>query len=137
MQQALSRVERLRRIEQLLYRASEGVRAAEIAERLGTSQRTVYRDLEQLSERGVPLWQEDGRFGVLRDQHLATIRLSFNEAMTCILNKRKCSQQSSNHLQKIPLSTALAMDWDDSSALLCCPFYHGHLFLMITVQSTC
>ena len=43
MQQALSRVERLRRIEQLLYRASEGVRAAEIAEQLGTSQRTVYR----------------------------------------------------------------------------------------------
>ncbi len=88
MQQALSRAERLRRIEQLLYRASEGVRAAEIAERLGTSQRTVYRDLEQLSERGVPLWQEDGRFGVLRDQHLATIRLSFNEAMTLFIATR-------------------------------------------------
>jgi predicted DNA-binding transcriptional regulator YafY len=88
MQQTLSRAERLRRIEQLLYRTSEGVRAAEIAEQLGISQRTVYRDLELLSESGVPLWQEDGRFGVLRDQHLATIRLSFNEAMTLFIATR-------------------------------------------------
>jgi predicted DNA-binding transcriptional regulator YafY len=88
MHQAFSRAERLRRIEQMLYRAANGMSASEIAEQLGVSQRTVYRDLEMLSERGVPLWQEDGRFGVLRDQHLATIRLSFNEAMTLFIATR-------------------------------------------------
>jgi proteasome accessory factor B len=88
MRQPLSRDERLRQIEQLLYRAVGGLRAAEIAEKLDISQRTVYRDLEQLGESGVPLWQEEGRFGVVLDQYLVAIRVGFNEAMTLFIATR-------------------------------------------------
>jgi len=88
MGQSPSQAERLRQIEQLLYQASDGLRASEIAERLGVSQSTVYRDLEQLGEKGVPLWQQEGRFGVLRDQYLANIRLNFNEALTLFIATR-------------------------------------------------
>jgi predicted DNA-binding transcriptional regulator YafY len=112
MQQTFSRTDRLQRIEQLLYRASDGIRAFEIAERLGVSQRTVYRDLEQLSERGVPLWQRDGRFGILRDQHLATIRLNFNEAVTLFIATRllaRYADEYSPHVVSALAKLAAAM----------------------------
>jgi predicted DNA-binding transcriptional regulator YafY len=88
MEQMLSPDERLRRIEQILHRAVEGLRATEIAEQLQVSPRTVYRDLDRLSAGGVPVWQEEGRFGISRDQSLTTIRLSFNEAMTLFIATR-------------------------------------------------
>lgn len=88
MRHTLARAERLRQIEQLLYRTPDGLRAVEIAERLGVAQRTVYRDLELLRQKSTPLWQEEGRFGVLRDQYLTTIRLNFNEAMTLFIATR-------------------------------------------------
>lgn len=88
MEQMLSPAERLRRIEQILYRAVQGLRATEIAEQLKVSLRTVYRDLDRLSASGVPVWQEEGRFGIARDQSLTAIRLSFNEAMTLFIATR-------------------------------------------------
>lgn len=88
MGSTLSRAERLRQIERLLYRTLGGLRTTEIAERLGVDRRTVYRDLELLGEKGVPLWQEGGRFGILRDQYQTTIRLNFNEAMTLFIAAR-------------------------------------------------
>jgi predicted DNA-binding transcriptional regulator YafY len=97
MQQTLSRAERLHRIEQLLYRSSDGLSASEIARRLGVSQRTVYRDLELLAESGVPLQQEAGRFSLLRDHHLATIRLNFNEAMTFFVATRLLARHADEY----------------------------------------
>ncbi len=88
MTETLSRTERLRQLERLLYRASNGLSAIEIADQLGVGRGTVYRDLERLREQGVPLWEEAGRFGVLRDQYLTTIRLNFNEAMTLFIAAR-------------------------------------------------
>jgi predicted DNA-binding transcriptional regulator YafY len=88
MEQTLSPAERLRKIEQMLYRAVEGLRAIEIAERLQVSPRTVYRDLDRLSASGVAVWQEEGHFGISRDQSLAIIRLSLNEAMTLFIATR-------------------------------------------------
>lgn len=88
MQTPLSRSERLREMEELLYATETGLRAAEIAERLGTSQPTVYRDLEQLRSNGVPVWHRDGLFGIPRDQYLAAVRLNFNEAMALFIATR-------------------------------------------------
>ncbi len=88
MQTPLSRSERLRQIEQLLYTTETGLRAAEIAQRLGTSQPTVYRDVEQLRSNGVPVWHRDGLFGIKRDQYQATVRLNLNEAMTLFIATR-------------------------------------------------
>jgi hypothetical protein len=42
MRRTLSRAERLRQIERLLYRVSGGLRATEIAEQLGVDRRTGF-----------------------------------------------------------------------------------------------
>jgi len=47
----------------LLLQARGRVTAAELAERLEVSQRTVYRDAEALSSAGVPIYTERGRTG--------------------------------------------------------------------------
>ena len=50
----------------LLLQARGQVTAAELAERLEVSRRTVYRDAEALSSAGVPLYTERGRAGGIR-----------------------------------------------------------------------
>jgi len=50
----------------LLLQARGQVTAAELAQRLEVSRRTVYRDAEALSSAGVPLYAERGRAGGIR-----------------------------------------------------------------------
>jgi len=92
-----SRAERLRAIEQMLYRAPDGLRAGEIAQRCGVHPRTVYRDIDLLSGSGVPIWQAEGRFGIERAQYLTTVRLSFNEAVALFIAARLLARHSDEH----------------------------------------
>jgi predicted DNA-binding transcriptional regulator YafY len=80
-----TRTSRLRLLEELLASAPQGLTAIELAGRLGVDRRTVYRDLDFLSTQDVPLWQDEGRFGLNRTRYLATIRLSFHEALALVL----------------------------------------------------
>lgn len=57
----------------------------DLVDRLDVDRRTVYRDLDFLGEQGVPVWQQNGRFGINRTRYLATVRLSFHEAMALVL----------------------------------------------------
>ncbi|MEU4416602.1 helix-turn-helix transcriptional regulator [Nocardia salmonicida] len=50
----------------LLLQASGGATASELARQLEVSVRTVYRDVEALSEAGVPVYSEPGRGGGVR-----------------------------------------------------------------------
>ncbi len=97
MGRSLSRAARLRQIEQLLFRKGQGLRVVEIAEACGVDRRTIYRDLELLSDAGVPIWQADGIYGIVRDQYLATIRLQFNEAVALYIAARLLSRHSDEH----------------------------------------
>ena len=45
----------------------------------------MYRDVEFLCDQGVPVWQENGRFGINRSRYLASIRLWFQEAIALVL----------------------------------------------------
>ena len=85
MSRILTRTSRLRKIEELLLFTPQGLRAAELARRLQVDRRTVYRDIDFLSEQGVPLWQQEGCFGINRTRYLAAIRLSFHEAVALVL----------------------------------------------------
>src|SRR5947208_7152363 len=89
-----SRTERLAEIERMLFRSAHGMRAVEIADACGVDRRTIYRDLDMLSTIGVPIWQDGGRFGIVRDQYLATVRLNFNEAVALFVAARLLSRHS-------------------------------------------
>ena len=85
MSRLANRTARLRQLEELLLLAPHGLSAGELASKLLVNRRTIYRDIDFLSDQGVPLWQEDGRFGLNRTRYLATIRLSYQEAMALVL----------------------------------------------------
>ena len=80
-----SRTARLREIESQLLLSPEGLTAIELAELLDVDRRTVYRDVDFLCGQGVPVWQENGRFGINRSRYLANVRLSFQEAIALVL----------------------------------------------------
>jgi predicted DNA-binding transcriptional regulator YafY len=89
-----SRTERLAEIERMLFRSANGMRVMEIADACGVDRRTIYRDLDLLSTIGVPIWQDAGRFGINRDQYLATVRLNFNEAVALFIAARLLSRHA-------------------------------------------
>ena len=85
MSRLANRTARLRQLEELLLLAQDGLSVAELASQLLVNRRTVYRDIDFLSAQGVPLWQQDGRFGLNRTRYLATVRLSYQEAIALVL----------------------------------------------------
>jgi proteasome accessory factor B len=85
MSRLANRTARLRQLEELLMLSPGGLNVAELASQLLVNRRTVYRDIEFLSAQGVPLWQEGGRFGLNRTRYLASVRLSYQEAMALVL----------------------------------------------------
>ena len=97
MSRLLNRAERLRAIERMLYRAPNGMRVVEIAQECAVDRRTVYRDLDLLSTSGVPIWQDEGRFGIERERYLTTVRLNFNEAVALYMAARLLARHADEH----------------------------------------
>ena len=80
---------RLLRVANLLKAHPDGIRAEEIAERLGISRRTAYRDFVALEgELAMPTWSEDGRWGMLDAAFLPPLKLTTSEAMAVFLAAR-------------------------------------------------
>jgi predicted DNA-binding transcriptional regulator YafY len=82
---------RLQRLEELkgLLKAREHVTAAELADELGVSIRTLNRDIEVLRESGVPIEADRGRGGGLRLQRnwaLGRLHLSPGETIDLLLS---------------------------------------------------
>jgi proteasome accessory factor B len=59
--------------------------------------RTIYRDLELLSVSGVPIWQDEARYGIERERYLTTVRLNFNEATALYMAARLLARHSDEH----------------------------------------
>lgn len=85
MSRLANRTARLREIEELLLLTPEGLSAQEMAERLAVDRRTIYRDMEFLEEQEVPLWQENGRYGINRTRYQTTFHFSYHEAIALVL----------------------------------------------------
>lgn len=84
------RLARLTRLVAMLQAHPDGIHTRDIAERVGMSVRTAYRDLRAIEgELGVPLWAEDGRWGVdLEKAFLPPLKLTQAEAMAVVLSAR-------------------------------------------------
>lgn len=97
MERTMTRAERLKAIETWLYQSSGGGKATEIASRFGVHRSTVYRDIQSLGESGSPIWEDGGRFGVLKERYLTTVRVKLHEALALYLAARLLSAHSDEH----------------------------------------
>jgi predicted DNA-binding transcriptional regulator YafY len=84
------RLARLTRLVSILQAHPDGIRTAEVAERVGMSVRTVYRDLRAIDEEiGVPVWADGGRWGIDQEKaFLPPLKLTQSEAMAVVLSAR-------------------------------------------------
>jgi proteasome accessory factor B len=83
------RLARMTRILALLNAHPDGMKPAEIARRVDSSVRTVYRDLRSIEgELGMPLWSEGGRWGIEADAFLPPLKLTRSEAKAVVLSAR-------------------------------------------------
>ena len=83
------RLARMTRILGLLNAHPDGMKPGEIARRVDSSVRTVYRDLRSIEgELGMPLWSDAGRWGVEADAFLPPLKLTRSEAMAVVLSAR-------------------------------------------------
>lgn len=84
------RLARLTRLVSILQAHPEGIRTGEVAERVGMSVRTVYRDLKAIDEEiGVPVWADGGRWGIDQEKaFLPPLKLTQGEAMAVVLSAR-------------------------------------------------
>ena len=84
------RLARLLRLVAILQAHPDGIRTPDIAKRVGMSVRTAYRDLRAIEgELDVPLWSEDGRWGVDQERaFLPPLKLTQSEAMAVVLSAR-------------------------------------------------
>ncbi|HNB51347.1 MAG TPA: HTH domain-containing protein, partial [Anaerolineales bacterium] len=80
-----TRTARLRQLEELLLLKPGGLRATDLARALHVNRRTIYRDLDFLADQGVPLWQDEGLFGINRTRYQTTVRLTYHESVALVL----------------------------------------------------
>lgn len=85
MERIKTRTARLRQLEEILLLKTGGMRAADLSRQFKVNRRTVYRDLDFLAEQGVPIWQENGIFGINRTHYQTTIRLTYHESVALVL----------------------------------------------------
>jgi predicted DNA-binding transcriptional regulator YafY len=83
------RTARLLKLQMLLSEHPGGVELAQIAAGCSVSERTVFRDLKTLEyELGIPLWFNQGKYGVTEGHFLSPIVFSTEEAMNIFLAAR-------------------------------------------------
>ena len=83
------RLARFYKVVRFLDAHPEGSSPDEVARFLGVSRRTVYRDLKALEqELDIPVWSDDGRWGLVEGALLPAFRLTLGEAMAVFLAAR-------------------------------------------------
>ncbi len=84
------RAARYLKIAQVLRAHGEaGISAVALADQVGVSRRTIYRDLEAMDlDAGLPIWNDRGKFGLDADAFLPPLALTPYEAMAFFLAAR-------------------------------------------------
>jgi predicted DNA-binding transcriptional regulator YafY len=92
------RAARYLKIALILRDHPDGISAQELADHVGVSKRTAYRDLEAMStDAELPIWQEGGKWGLQRGAFLQPLALTLHEATTLFLAARMLAKASDEH----------------------------------------
>jgi predicted DNA-binding transcriptional regulator YafY len=89
------RAARYLKIAMILRDHPDGIAAQALAERVGVSKRTVYRDIEAMDlDAGLPIWSDRGKFGLDGGAFLPPLALTLHEATTLFLAARMLAKAS-------------------------------------------
>lgn len=92
------RAARFLRVATVLHAHPDGITATAIAEQIGVSKRTVYRDLEAMQlDAELPIWQDKGRWGLESGAFLPPLALTLPEATTFFLAARVLAKATDEH----------------------------------------
>ncbi len=92
------RAARYLKIAMILRDHPDGISAQAVADRIGVSKRTVYRDIEAMDlDAGLPIWSDKGRFGLEGEAFLPPLALTLHEATTLFLAARILAKTSDEH----------------------------------------
>jgi predicted DNA-binding transcriptional regulator YafY len=92
------RAARYLKIASILHAYPDGIRAEDIADRIDVSKRTVYRDLRAMEESaGLPIWADEGRWGMEQGAFLPPLALTLHEATTLFLAARMLAKANDEH----------------------------------------
>lgn len=92
------RAARYLRIATILSANPAGLTARSLADLVGVSKRTVYRDLQSMDmDAGLPIWQEGGKWGLEGSAFLPPLALTLHEATTLFLAARVLAKASDEH----------------------------------------
>jgi len=94
-----SKAARLQQMVHLLYRNPRGLTTLELARHCSVSERTVQRDLRDLEEAGIPVWddEKDGRHGIIEGYYLPPVHFTLEEASALYLAARLLARFSGEH----------------------------------------
>ena len=92
------RAARYLKIAMILKDYPDGISAQALADRIGVSKRTVYRDVLAMDEQaGLPIWNDEGKFGLDKGAFLQPLALTLHEATTLFLAARMLAKASDEH----------------------------------------
>jgi len=92
------RAARLLRVATVLHAHPAGISAQAIADQIGVSKRTVYRDLIAMeSDAELPIWQDKGKWGLDSSVFLPPLALTLPEATTFFLACRVLAKATDEH----------------------------------------
>ena len=96
--QKWDRAARYLKIVTILRAHGEGISAQAIADRIGVSKRTIYRDLQAMEmDAELPIWQDQGRWGMDAGAFLPPLALTLHEAMMLFLAARLLAKTTDEH----------------------------------------
>jgi predicted DNA-binding transcriptional regulator YafY len=92
------RAARYLKIAMILRDHPDGISAQALADRIGVSKRTVYRDVLAMDmDAGLPIWNDGGRYGLEKGAFLPPLALTLHEATTLFLAARMLAKASDEH----------------------------------------
>lgn len=92
------RAARYLKIAMILREHPDGIAAQALADLVGVSKRTVYRDIEAMDlDAGLPIWSDRGKYGLEGGAFLPPLALTLHEATTLFLAARMLAKASDEH----------------------------------------